>query len=164
VNHQYETLRLYGPVVDLLRRASPEQDQAVTRFDGSRVLIPANTLINILTPALHTHADFWGSDSLLWKPGRWLNNGNIDSDKVDHLLAWAEGPRACPGRKFSQLEISAVLVTLLRQATVHIVPRRGLSLKEARAEALRELQNSRSLLTLHIERPEAIHVRWCPRE
>ncbi|KAJ5389483.1 cytochrome P450 monooxygenase [Penicillium cataractarum] len=160
----YETLRLYGPVVDLLRRTSPDEDQAVTRFDGSSVLIPANTLVNILTPALHTNPDYWGSDALSWKPRRWLNNENIDSDKVDHLFAWAEGPRACPGRKFSQLEIFAVLVTLLRRASVQIVPRLGLSPEEARAEALQELQNSRSLLTLHIERPEAIHVRWCPRE
>jgi cytochrome P450 len=121
-------------------------------------------MVNILTPALHTRPDYWGSDALLWKPGRWLSNGNIDSDKVDNLFVWAEGPRACPGKKFSQLEILAVLVTLLRQASVQIVPRPGVSLEEAQVEAQGILQNSRSLLTLHIEQPEAIHVRWCPRQ
>ncbi|KAJ6025794.1 cytochrome P450 monooxygenase [Penicillium canescens] len=159
----YETLRLYGPVVNLLRRASPDQDQAITSSDGSGILIPASTLINILTPALHTNRDYWGSDSVSWKPDRWLSKENLDSEKVDHLFAWAEGPRACPGRKFSQLEISAVIVTLLRQTSVQIVPRPGVSLEEAKMEALEVLQNSRSLLTLHIERPELVHIKWCPR-
>lgn len=148
----------------LLRRASPDQVQAIKTFDGSRISIPANTLVNIHTPALHTHSDYWGSDALSWKPDRWLSNKNIDSDKIDHLFAWAEGPRACPGRKFSQLEIFAALVTLLRQASVQLVPRPGVSLEEAQVEALGILQNSQSLLTLHIEQPEAIHVRWCPRQ
>ncbi|KAJ6012570.1 cytochrome P450 monooxygenase [Penicillium canescens] len=159
----YETLRLYGPVVNLLRRTSPDQDQAITSSGGSGILIPASTLINILTPALHTNRDYWGSDALSWKPDRWLSKKSLDSEKVDHLFAWAEGPRACPGRKFSQLEILAVIVTLLRQTSVQIVPRPGISLEEAKIEALGVLQNSRSLLTLHIERPELIHIRWCPR-
>lgn len=150
--------------MNLLRRASPNQDQTITSFDGSTITIPANTLVNIHNPALHTHPDYWGSDALSWKPDRWLNDENIDSDKVDHLFAWAEGPRACPGRKFSQLEIFAVLVTLLHQARVQIVPRPGVSLEDAQMEALGVLQNSRSLLTLHIEQPEAIHIRWCPRQ
>ncbi|KAJ6119860.1 cytochrome P450 [Penicillium sp. IBT 18751x] len=160
----YETLRLYGPVVDLLRSTSPDQDQAITHVDGSKIMIPANTLINILTPALHRNPNYWGSDASSWKPDRWLSDKGIASDKVDHLFAWAEGARACPGRKFSQIEILAVLVTLLRRASVQIVPRPGVGLEEARAEALRKLQNSRSLLTLHIKQPEAIHVRWCPRQ
>lgn len=150
--------------MNLLRRASPDQDHIITSCDRSAISIPANALVNIHTPALHTHPGYWGSDALSWRPDRWLSNENIDSDKVDHLFAWAEGPRACPGRKFSQLEIFAVLVTLLCQASVQIVPRPGVGLKDAQVEALGVLQNSRSLLTLHIEQPEAIHVRWCPRQ
>ncbi|KAF3387362.1 Cytochrome P450 72A13 [Penicillium rolfsii] len=160
---RYETLRLYGPVVNLLRRTSPEKEQTIICSDESTITIPANTLVNIHAPALHTHPDYWGSDALSWKPDRWLSNGNIDSDIANHLFAWSEGPRACPGRRFSQIEIFAVIVTLLRQASIEIVPRPGVSLEEAQAEALCILQNSRSLLTLHIEQPDAIHVRWCPR-
>ncbi|KAJ5746545.1 cytochrome P450 monooxygenase [Penicillium odoratum] len=170
----YETLRLYGPVVKVLRK-TPNQPQTVVQSDDSRLLIPANVQINILPPAVHARTADWGPDSLSWIPGRWLcssQNANnqsgtrqesIDSKKIDSLLAWGEGSRGCPGKRFSQLEIIAVLVTLLRNHYVQLAPRAGFSVEQARVEALKVIMQSKSGLTLHIERPELIQVQWTRR-
>ncbi|KAJ5584880.1 cytochrome P450 monooxygenase [Penicillium hispanicum] len=134
----YETLRLYGPVVMVPRQTSPHQPQKVTRPDGSELVIPPNIRINIVPAAWHTSQEYWGADASSWNPSRWIcqdtssspvppesNHEILDRGKIDNLLAWAMGPRSCPGKRFSQLEIMAVLVALLQHAAVQVSPVQG---------------------------------------
>lgn len=152
-------------MVNIPRKSASNTVQAVTLSRGSTLLIPGDIQISVFAAAIHTQTALWGSDSFLWNPSRWITinesqGEEIDDRKLQMLLGWAEGPRACPGKKFSQLEIIAVLTTLLRRSSVQLVPQSGMTLKQAQEAALQAVENSRVRLTLQIQNPESIHVRW----
>lgn len=162
---QYETLRLYGPLTTILRKTATRSPQTITLSGGRTMSIPGNVGIIILTTALHTNPDIWGPDSLIWNPGRWIdgktdNSEVIDTTKWDSLFAWGKGLRACPGRKFSECEMLAVLVTFLRGSSVQISTCGGMSPEEARVKALEVVNQSKTRLTLQMETPEAVHLKW----
>ncbi|RAL02169.1 cytochrome P450 [Aspergillus ibericus CBS 121593] len=168
-----ETLRLYGPVLNILRETK-HQGQTVG-INNERSLIPKNTKVRINSVALHTDPDTWGPDSLEWRPNRWISsnppgptsrdcsipvNESYCTSMERRLLAWSEGARVCPGKKFSQVEIVAVLIQLFRNHRVSIIPQPGQTLEQARMNAYDRVQNSVMRLTLHIADPEAVRVRW----
>lgn len=145
---------------------------------NERLLIPKNTMIRINSVALHTDPDTWGSDSLEWRPSRWILNdppeptshdGSTPVDESYHsimerrLFAWSDGGRVCPGKKFSQVEIVAVLIQLFRNHRVSIIPQPEQTPEQARMDAYARVQNSIQTLTLHIANPEAVRLRWDKR-
>lgn len=109
-----------------------------------------------------------------WNPSRWIKKTKnpvavqrhevdfeeIDTKKLDCFLVWSEGSRVCPGKKFSQFEIIAVLKTLLCHSSVHIMPRSGMDVQQARREALAAVEKSCVKLTLQMQSPESVHLRW----
>ncbi|PLB46243.1 cytochrome P450 monooxygenase [Aspergillus steynii IBT 23096] len=164
----YETLRLYGPV-PTLPRGTNSHDQIV-RTPNKQIVVPKNTRINISVIGLHTDPDFWGPDCSEWTPSRWIDQTTTGSDqerlsrlKTDSLFAWSNGPRVCPGQKFSQVEVFAVLVHLLQRHRVEVVPRRGQDMKEAQNQAYSIIEESRVGLTLHIPRAELVNIKWIER-
>ncbi|KAJ5638829.1 cytochrome P450 monooxygenase [Penicillium herquei] len=165
----YETLRLYGPVPNLFRKTLPDQPQIITTSRGAEILIPGNTNLNIVTIALHTNPNIWGSDARRWNPIRWIETrglvgpDEIDQTKLAHLSAWAEGPRSCPGKKFSQIEIAAAFMTLFRETTVQLESRPGVSVDQTRIDALKIVEQSHVLLTLQMENPHLVQLRWISR-
>jgi cytochrome P450 len=164
--NQYETLRLYGPVPTIVRQTAA-QDQILHCSDDTELLIPKNTPININCMALHTSPESWGQDSLGWNPGRWISTTNSSSQtelfgKVSSsFFAWGTGPRVCPGQQFSQIEVVAVLVCLLRTYRINIAPRHGEGVMDSRGRVLRLLQTSRVELTLQM--PETAPIRLVRR-
>lgn len=58
--------------------------------------------------ALNTLPEYWGSDSLVWRPDRWIETDSGSEQLYQPppgvFLAWASGPRVCPGKKFAQVE------------------------------------------------------------
>lgn len=134
------------------------------------VVIPKSTRINMSAIGLHTDPDFWGSDYSSWRPSRWIDEDNSSSgrerlcaSKIDSLFAWSFGPRVCPGQKFSQVEIFAVLLHLLQNYRVEIVPRPGQDIREAQKETYSLIEESRVGLTLHIPRADLVNLRWVER-
>lgn len=96
--------------------------------------------------AVHTHPRYWGSDCLKWRPSRWIQSKpSIDSTNIETLddeclvtpqkgsfIAWSEGVRNCPGKKFSQVEFVASIAALFRDWRVDPVPEPSESLEMAR--------------------------------
>ncbi|KAK6088595.1 cytochrome P450 [Seiridium cupressi] len=87
--------------------------------------LPPKTIILPSYCSMHTDPKYWGSDSLEWRPSRWIrpspNVGNIpgeeeiDMNQRGVFLGWSEGTRDCPGKKFSQVEFVALMVGLFGQ-------------------------------------------------
>ncbi|OJJ95229.1 hypothetical protein ASPACDRAFT_47974 [Aspergillus aculeatus ATCC 16872] len=160
-----ETLRLYGPVVNVLRETR-EQDQMIKA--EIPFVIPGHTSIRVNSVALHTDPETWGSDAAEWRPSRWVVGSSTGQPGEDvyntemerRLIAWSEGPRVCPGKRFSQIEILAVLLQLFRRHRVEIVPQPGETVEEARQRAYARVQQSTMSLTLHIPQPEKVCLRW----
>ncbi|KAG6907128.1 hypothetical protein DXG01_010432 [Tephrocybe rancida] len=109
-----ETLRLHAPVSKVLR----------VGIDGTEmysILVPKNTKIIIAILNANRDPLLWGSDTLEWKPERWLAplpeavQEAPTSGIYSHLLTFLGGGRACIGFKFSQLEMKVVLAGLISQ-------------------------------------------------
>lgn len=77
------------------------------------------------------------------------------------FIPWADGPRECVGRKFSQVEFVAVLASLFRQYRVRPVVKNG----EVEADAKRALvhmvdDSAISAITLQMLEPRSRSLKW----
>ncbi len=169
---QYETLRLYGSIV-FIPKSTGFHSQSVTSRDRTHIL-PPNTSVNINLQALHTDPQIWGTDALEWRPSRWLKITGKLSEQSYHVgeetfiepeagafIPWADGPRACVGRKFSQVEFVAVLAGLFYRYRLRPVLEDGESEAEGRQMLCRMADESAiSAITLQMQEPRTRALRW----
>lgn len=101
-----ETLRIYSPAYQFMRRAREEDI-----VDGYRV--PANTNILINSYFLHRHPDFW-QDPERFDPER-FTPGAIATRPKHVYTPFGAGHRICIGRHFALTELVLVLATVARQ-------------------------------------------------
>lgn len=128
---------------------------------------------------MHSHPKYWGEDGLEWKPSRWIltegsSYGENSKSKLksrpdeEHLFSpqkgtyvpWSEGARACPGKKFGQVEFVATMVSLFRKHRIEVVPEKGESAEEARRRAEKSVWDSEIVLLLQMKKPELVGVKW----
>ncbi|XMA08663.1 hypothetical protein WAI453_001454 [Rhynchosporium graminicola] len=163
----YETLRLYGPVVFIPKATG----DTVTEIEseGRSYSIPPNTTILVNVTALNTDPQYWGSDSLTWKPDRWIHSpgklvGIAGEEMIQppkgRFLAWASGPRICPGKKFSQVEFVAVMATLFRRLRVVPVKNQGENEDDVRRRIHDTVEDSELRMTLSMKHSERIKLVW----
>ncbi|KAL9083084.1 MAG: hypothetical protein Q9165_008663 [Trypethelium subeluteriae] len=167
----YETLRLYNPLPGVPKYTG--EQPAHLNVQGKTYIIPPDTLIVPNLQAAHTDPRYWGSESLTWRPQRWIAGSKPGSSKLEDeelfrpakgtYFPWAEGTQNCPGRKFAQVEFVAVMVALLRDHVSEPVPRVGESLSDARKRTLAVVKDSNVELLLQMRNPGSIVVRWRKR-
>lgn len=105
------------------------------------VTLPPQTAIQINMSSLQTHPSFWGERSMTWDPHRWIVPGSAEdpisegegllSDKSGCYIPWAIDTHVCPGKKYSQVELVAVLARLFGEYKVRPVPKDGEPVEEA---------------------------------
>jgi cytochrome P450 len=104
-----------------------------------------------------------------WDPARFVEtsngNGGIESEKIRTFtegvyLAWSHGERICPGKRFSQVELAAVLAVLFRNHGVEPVPEGGESLGDARKRAQEKSLDIQMTLLNEMYRPESVGLKW----
>ncbi|KIY02714.1 uncharacterized protein Z520_01179 [Fonsecaea multimorphosa CBS 102226] len=166
----YESLRLYSPANGIPRWTG---DSSQTLKIGDKtVVLPPRTSVLANNAATQTNPKLWGDDADIWRPSRWISDGGGSPDKEELLpgplggrafLAWACGPRICPGKKFSQVEFVAVLASLFRSHRVEPVLEAGEDMWDARRRIERVVQDSHVDLTVTIRHPERIKLRWLPK-
>lgn len=111
-----ETLRLYGPVIFMLRK--PTSDMRL----GS-LKIPRGNGIMIPIPMLHRDKEVWGDNANEFDPFR-FENGVTKAAKVPHaLLAFSIGPRSCIGQNFAMLEGKSVMAMILQKFSFTLSPK-----------------------------------------
>lgn len=117
----HETLRAYGPAPTIARYASNVETLNIA---GQEVVIPARTFVSTNFTGCHYDKEVWGKDATAWKPQRWIEvvDGKEQLKKSPELLAWSVGPRICPGKKFSQVEFTAVMDMVLREYRLEASP------------------------------------------
>lgn len=119
--------------------------------------------------ALSTLPKYWGSDSLIWRPNRWIlqseSFGDLADDKVYEppdgvYTPFASGPRVCPAKKFAQVEFVATIVELFRENRCAPVLLEGESESEAKTRVLSVIEDSNVVNTLKMLHPERVRLRW----
>ncbi|KAH9930181.1 cytochrome P450 [Amylocystis lapponica] len=121
-----ETLRLYPPVTIIRRDARKDAilplSEPIRGRDGTlihEIPVPKGTQIVVGIQGSNCNKALWGEDALEWKPERWLSPlpDTVTNARVpgvySNLMTFIGGGRACIGFKFSELEMKAVLCTLL---------------------------------------------------
>lgn len=97
-----ETLRLYGPVFFIPKYTDNASQSLAIR--GKEYVIPLKTYVYIDSIARHTTPEYWVSDSLEWKPERWITSKDgeetVMKPTAGTFVPWSSGPRVCPGKKF----------------------------------------------------------------
>lgn len=159
-----ETLRLYTPVPVAKWTAGGTASLDVA---GKTIVVPPNTMVIPSYAAVHTEPKYWGSDSLVWRPSRWIQGPaapgqeDVINPQKGTFLGWSEGARDCPARKFSQVEFVATMATLLRDWKVDPVPLDGESLDNARRRVLDLIkEDSGPVLLLQMLHPERASLTW----
>ncbi|KAK7466380.1 hypothetical protein VKT23_005103 [Stygiomarasmius scandens] len=121
-----ETLRLFPPILTMGRITTRDTviplSKPITGLDGSKVTelaLSKDTTVILSFINSNRNPELWGPDALEWKPERWLSplpQAVIDAHLpgvYSHLMTFSGGIRSCIGFKFSQLEMKAVLSTLV---------------------------------------------------
>jgi len=103
-----ETLRLYGPVMLMLRK--PISDIRL----GS-LSIPKGNEISIPIPFLHRDKEVWGDNANDFEPLRFENGITNAAKAPQALLSFSIGPRSCIGQNFAMLEAKSVMAMILKR-------------------------------------------------
>jgi cytochrome P450 len=121
------------------------------------------------TVALNTLPQFWGSDSLTWRPYRWVTKDEATMRLEDELvyqprygafIPFSSGPRVCPGKKFAQVEFVAVIARLFWRHRCSPVLLKGETMVEAKKRVLDIVEDSNLVLTLKMMHPEKVKLTW----
>ncbi|MBF6328275.1 cytochrome P450 [Nocardia transvalensis] len=101
-----ETLRIYSPAYQFMRRARDEDE-----IDGYRMPAGTNVLIN--SYFLHRHPEFW-DDPERFDPGRFTPEEVAKRPKHVYV-PFGSGHRVCIGKHFALTELTLVLATVARR-------------------------------------------------
>lgn len=164
---QLETLRLHGSTVFLPK--STGNSSCTLAIAGKEHVIPPSSFVVTNSQALHCDPKTWGADALEWRPNRWIRVKNPGSPVEEELVepaagtfvGWADGPRACPGKKFSQVEFAGVMAVLFGRHSVK--PRRedGESEDQAAGRVYRMIEDSAiTAVTLQMKSPRDVALIW----
>lgn len=130
-------------------------------------------MLNIF--AMHTNPRYWGEDSLIWRPSRWLLGNSVKAGatterqfeqetlfepKKGTYFPWSGGARVCVGKKFSQVEFVAVVASLFFKHRVYPVARGRETIEEARLRVIKIVEDSLLRLTLQVRNPDLAAVSW----
>lgn len=130
-----ETLRLYT-VIPFLPKKTSETPKSIT-LNGREYTVPADTLILANTSATHRNPKYWPSavpkagdgppyPVSSFDPARWLRTESEGgatacfSPAPGSFIPFADGPRACMGKRFAQAQFCAVMASIFKHCSVEL--------------------------------------------
>ncbi|KAI8527475.1 hypothetical protein RHMOL_Rhmol12G0078400 [Rhododendron molle] len=111
-----ETLRLYPPVISLLRRVERE-----VRL--GKLIVPANTYVMVPLLALHHDPEIWGQDVHLFKPERFADGmAKATNNIIAGFNPFGFGRRNCVGLNFAANEAKIAPSMILQRYRCTLSP------------------------------------------
>jgi len=172
---QYETLRLYTPILHITRCTTTPQ------FLDSHP-IPANTNVFVAPSLIHVSPTLYGPDPLTFRPTRWLRSPETEHERDPHhpqpsaddteemidppkgtFLPFSGGPRACPGQKMSQVEFVSVIRAIFSRWKVAVAIGEGETDEEASRRLRKVVEGSQPKITLQVRDPTSVRLQWVER-
>ncbi|KAL4746662.1 hypothetical protein BDW72DRAFT_207140 [Aspergillus terricola var. indicus] len=170
----YEVMRVFPIVIPITRMAVQNEDLPV---EGTKHTLPAGTQTIVNNTGVHYNDKYWPSPHII-EPRRWLT-GNPNAydpqaptgDQLHEIqqgkfplpnhrrgtfMTFNEGPRACLGRRFAQIEFIAFFARLLRDHRLRLDD----GIEPAEVERQIRLRAGGSPVTL--VPPMDLRVRLCP--
>lgn len=164
-----ETVRLYTPVP--VAKWTGDGYRSLDVGDDRTVVLPPSTMVIPSYASIQTDPKYWGTDSLEWRPSRWISDGpsagtgpgneQLMTPTPGTYIGWSEGARDCPGRKFSHTEFVATMACLFKEWKVEPVLQPGETAEGARQRVKDLIVNdSAPVLILQMLHPERAPLRW----
>ncbi|KAL1606203.1 hypothetical protein SLS60_003604 [Paraconiothyrium brasiliense] len=164
----YETLRLASPAPMLIRSPTESRELPIITKEGPKsITVSPGTVVGGHFYGGHLSSR-WGSSSDTFDPKRFVS----DSVSGDEALVipegpmycpWLLGPRACPGKKFSQVEFVALLAQIMSKWRIEVAVA-GQSPQTARGKLMGILLDEKYFnISTHLLHPEAAGVRFVRR-
>ena len=130
---QNEVLRLYSPVQFIMRDTITTTTLYDT--DGDSHLVPKDILCLINIPAAFHNSKIWGDNNLPpaqrhelhnspacdFNPSRWLRTNKDSKAGATGYWPFGQGVRACLGKAFALVEMTAVLSTIFTKHSMELV-------------------------------------------
>ncbi|KAK0575361.1 hypothetical protein LWI29_037905 [Acer saccharum] len=111
-----ETLRLYSPAVQIMRKINRE-----VRL--GKLTLPVNMEAYIPIVAVHHNPDIWGEDVHLFKPERFSQGvAKATNNNTAAFLPFGLGPRNCVGLNFAMTEAKIALSMILQRYKFNLSP------------------------------------------
>lgn len=111
-----ESLRLYPPVVGLIRKVA-------TKTRLGKLVLPANMGLYIPNLKLHHNPQIWGDDAQLFKPERFSEGvAKATNNNLAAFFPFGLGPRTCVGFNFATAEAKIALSMILQRYTFSLSP------------------------------------------
>ena len=179
---QLETLRLFPPILALPKWTN-HHPQPLNIGDKT-LSIPARTAVLPSLLAVQMLPEYWDGSPHVWQPSRWLSKPTPDRERPvdddDDLASqqqqqreeeilvpltgtyfpWSDGPQNCPGKRFAQVEVVAVLACLFRDHRVRIALEPGEDFAKARRRVLGVLEDCEQGLLLRMRRADGVRLVW----
>ena len=166
-------MRLFTPVLHVARESDAALPApAVVSGGGKTYPIPPGMIVYVSSASMHRDQAVWGEDADSFRPSRWIETSDLSLSPLHEavktmpkgtFLAWSSGPRICPGSKMSQVEFVSVFATIFRKWRVELVRRDGESIEESRKRVEEVMKDSQSRLTLQMNRPREVKVKFVAR-
>lgn len=121
--------------------------------------------MTVNTNAISNHPDYWGPDSTEWKPSRWIRKDDDGSEQFivpdkGSFLAWSDGFRKCPGKKFGQVEHMALMASIFRNHAVEAAAEKGESAAQTKDRIMDVIRDSGMILNVQMYHPENAKLVW----
>lgn len=159
---------MYPPALALPKH-TPSTPQRL-RVGDREILVPANVHVQPSLLALHMHPQYWVEPEQ-WNPQRWITRASGEgADQGEALIKprrgtyfpWSEGPMSCPGRKFSEVEFTAVIACLMRKHRLVIVRETGENEQQAQQRVRKVINDCDNQMLLKMRDPVRVKLR-CER-
>ncbi|WCJ22584.1 Cytochrome P450 709B2 [Euphorbia peplus] len=103
-----ETLRLYGPIVEMFKQASKDMKLG-------NLTIPKDGWVALPLAKIHRSKEYWGEYADEFNPFRFSNGISKAAKHPNAFIAFGFGPRACVGQNFAMMEVKTILSTILQR-------------------------------------------------
>ena len=110
-----ESLRLYPPVVLLIRKVARE-----VRL--GKLVLPAGLELAISPLIVHHDSQLWGEDAHIFKPERFSEGVGGATNNTMCFFPFGAGPRFCVGQSLAMMEAKIALSMILQQYTFTLSP------------------------------------------
>jgi cytochrome P450 len=141
----------------------------VLKLNGTDTIIPPETFVSINHNAIHFDPAVWGPDVDEFRPSRWIKSAG-DPGKEQfatpdgaEFVGWSFGPRACPGKRFSQVEFVATIMRLLRECEVQPAREDGESMVQAKERLRFKSFDVEHFISLKVKDPDAAGIACVKR-
>jgi PHYB activation tagged suppressor 1 len=110
-----ESLRLYPPVVALIRQAG--QDMKLGNLS-----VPGGTQLLFPIIALHHDPSLWGDNAKEFDPERFCDGVSKAAKHPMAFMPFGMGPRICVGQNFAVLQAKLILAMILQRFSFSLSP------------------------------------------